>query len=52
MNIFNFRREWLESLTFCSKFYENQWIGFVDKALFVFLFLSDYGGRHFVNLVT
>ena len=36
-NIFNFRREWLERLTFCNKFYENRWIGFIDIALFIFL---------------
>ena len=34
-----------------SKVYENRWIGFVDVALFIFS-MSDYGGRHFVNLVT
>ena len=37
-NIFNFRREWLERLTFCSEFYENRWIGFVDKA---FIYISQ-----------
>ena len=36
-NIFNFRRKWLERITFCSKFYENQWVGFVDMAIFIFL---------------
>ena len=35
--VFNFGREWLERLTFCSNFYENRWIDFVDIALFVFL---------------
>ena len=35
-NIFTFRRKWLERLTFCSNFYENRWIGFVDMAVFIF----------------
>ena len=35
--LFNFRREWLERLTFCRKFYKNRLIRFVDIALFIFL---------------
>ena len=35
--ILHFRRNGLERLTFCNKFDENRWIGFVDMAMFVFL---------------
>ena len=35
--IFNFRRKGLERLTFCNKFYENLWNGFVDMAMCIFL---------------
>ena len=45
------RRKGLERLTFCNTFYENQWIGFVVWQ-FVYFAMSDYGGRHFVSLVT
>ena len=35
--IFNFRRIGLERLTFCNKFNENRWIGFVDMSMCIFL---------------
>ena len=45
--IYLFRRKWLEKLIFCNKFYENRWIW---SCLYFSMF--DYGGHHFVNLVT
>ena len=49
---FNFRRKWSERLTFCSKFYENRWIGFVDKALFIFFQCLTMEAAIFFYLVT
>ena len=35
--IFHSRRKGLERLTFCNKFYENRWLGFVDMAICIFI---------------
>ena len=35
--MFHIRRKELERLTFCNKFYKNQWIGFVHMAMCKFL---------------
>ena len=35
--IFHSKRKGSERLTFCNKFNENRWIGFVDMAICIFL---------------